>query len=87
LQRPPDPPRDAILLKAHPDRAEIDRFLEELERSRRAPEASSAMPEFCCSFCDKHRREVTKLISGPRVFICDGCVGEAVGVMSHVLRA
>src|SRR5262245_55458493 len=30
---------------------------------------------FTCSFCGKHRREVRKLVSGPRVFICDECVG------------
>src|SRR5690348_3995386 len=29
------------------------------------------MEEFHCSFCGKQRREVRKLISGPRVFICD----------------
>src|SRR5215216_6769471 len=32
------------------------------------------MEEFHCSFCGKQRREVRKLISGPRVFICDQCV-------------
>ena len=32
------------------------------------------MEEFHCSFCAKQRREVRKLISGPRVFICDECV-------------
>jgi ATP-dependent Clp protease ATP-binding subunit ClpX len=32
------------------------------------------MEEFHCSFCGKQRREVRKLISGPRVFICDECV-------------
>jgi ATP-dependent Clp protease ATP-binding subunit ClpX len=31
--------------------------------------------DFTCSFCGKRRREVRKLISGPRVFICDECVG------------
>ena len=30
--------------------------------------------DFHCSFCGKRRREVRKLISGPRVFICDECV-------------
>ncbi len=33
------------------------------------------MDDFHCSFCGKRRREVRKLISGPRVFICDECVG------------
>jgi ClpX C4-type zinc finger/Glyoxalase superfamily protein len=28
-----------------------------------------------CSFCGKSQHEVTKLIAGPTVFICDECVG------------
>jgi ATP-dependent protease Clp ATPase subunit len=32
------------------------------------------LDDFHCSFCGSRRREVRKLISGPRVFICDGCV-------------
>jgi len=28
-----------------------------------------------CSFCGKSQREVRKLIAGPRVFICDACIG------------
>ena len=32
------------------------------------------MEDFHCSFCGKRRREVRKLISGPRVFICNECV-------------
>jgi ATP-dependent Clp protease ATP-binding subunit ClpX len=27
-----------------------------------------------CSFCGKGQREVRKLIAGPTVYICDGCV-------------
>ena len=27
-----------------------------------------------CSFCGKTQRQVTKLISGPGVYICDECV-------------
>ena len=27
-----------------------------------------------CSFCGKHQRDVTKLIAGPGVYICDECV-------------
>jgi hypothetical protein len=30
--------------------------------------------EFRCSFCGKPRREVRKIISGARAFICDECV-------------
>jgi len=28
-----------------------------------------------CSFCGKSDREVTRLIGGPGVYICDACVG------------
>jgi hypothetical protein len=27
-----------------------------------------------CSFCGKHRDQVSRLIAGPGVFICDRCV-------------
>jgi ATP-dependent protease Clp ATPase subunit len=30
-----------------------------------------------CSFCGRDPGEVAKLIAGPAVFICDGCVGSA----------
>jgi ATP-dependent protease Clp ATPase subunit len=30
--------------------------------------------DFSCSFCGKRRDEVRKLVSGPRVFICNECV-------------
>ena len=33
------------------------------------------MDGFTCSFCGKGRHAVARLISGPRVFICDECVG------------
>jgi hypothetical protein len=34
-----------------------------------------------CSFCDRHRREVRLMFSGPRVFICDDCTIEAATVL------
>jgi ClpX C4-type zinc finger len=34
-----------------------------------------------CSFCGKSEREVEKLIAGPSVFICDGCVGLCNGIL------
>ena len=33
------------------------------------------MPKFECSFCGKPKKRVEKLIAGPRVFICNECVG------------
>jgi ATP-dependent Clp protease ATP-binding subunit ClpX len=34
-----------------------------------------------CSFCGKSKAEVRKLIAGPGVFICDGCVAVCKGVL------
>ena len=30
-----------------------------------------------CSFCDRDRRDVAKLVAGPHVYICDLCVSRA----------
>lgn len=27
-----------------------------------------------CSFCGKSEKEVDKLVAGPNVYICDGCI-------------
>jgi ATP-dependent protease Clp ATPase subunit len=35
-----------------------------------------------CSFCRKNNDEVLKLVAGPRVYICDGCVAIASRIMS-----
>jgi ATP-dependent protease Clp ATPase subunit len=32
------------------------------------------MDDLFCSFCGKRKREVRKLVSGPRVFICNECI-------------
>lgn len=34
-----------------------------------------------CSFCKKSEAEVTKLVAGPRVYICDECVAVASRIM------
>lgn len=37
-----------------------------------------------CSFCRKNEAEVSKLVAGPRVYICDECVAAASRIMeSH----
>jgi ATP-dependent protease Clp ATPase subunit len=38
--------------------------------------------KMACSFCGKSAAEVSKLVAGPRVFICDSCVAEASRIMS-----
>lgn len=38
--------------------------------------------QFRCSFCGKDEAEVSKLVAGPRVYICDQCVAIASRIMS-----
>jgi ATP-dependent Clp protease ATP-binding subunit ClpX len=38
-------------------------------------------PVLICSFCGKSQHEVRKLIAGPKVFICDGCVDMCVEII------
>jgi hypothetical protein len=40
-------------------------------------------PDRRCSFCGRARVEVKKLVSGPRVYICDGCAAVAPGPLEH----
>ena len=40
-----------------------------------------------CSFCGKSHAEVRKLVSGPGVFICDGCVETFKQVLDKELAA
>jgi hypothetical protein len=35
-----------------------------------------------CSFCGKRASEVSKLVAGPKVYICDLCVATASRIMS-----
>jgi ATP-dependent protease Clp ATPase subunit len=43
--------------------------------------------DFHCSFCGKRRREVFKLVSGPRVFICSECTARCVHILEKVKAA
>ena len=39
------------------------------------------MAEMYCSFCGKSQHAVAKLIAGPKVFICDECVGICITIL------
>ena len=41
----------------------------------------TSRPVFACSFCSKNQREVTKLISGNDVYICNECVELCHGIL------
>lgn len=38
------------------------------------PGAPLSLEDLRCAFCRAHQSEVAKLIAGPSVFICDGCI-------------
>jgi hypothetical protein len=39
-----------------------------------------------CSFCNRVQDDVRKLIAGPKVFICDGCVGVCSKIIADDTR-
>ena len=39
-----------------------------------------------CSFCGKSHAEVKKLIAGPGVYICDGCIHVCEGILEKELH-
>lgn len=39
-----------------------------------------------CSFCGKSHAEVKKLIAGPGVYICDGCINVCKGILDKELK-
>lgn len=43
-------------------------------------------PDMACSFCGLPNAQVAKLIAGPRVYICDACVGAAEQVLRDRLK-
>ena len=48
--------------------------------SRRVPGSGNVLT---CSFCGKSQKQVKKLIAGPHVYICDGCVGHVHAVIAE----
>ena len=64
----------------------IDEAAEPRRRWWRRPEAGwqGPGPAGPCSFCGRSRKECAKLIAGPGVFICDGCVAHASRLVAGV---
>ena len=49
------------------------------------PQGPAPQPVLYCSFCGKNQHEVSKLIAGPTVFICDECVDVCVDIIDEQL--
>ena len=43
--------------------------------------------ELRCTFCGRQHTEVNKLVAGPGVYICDGCVDLCVDVIAQATHA
>ncbi len=63
----PDPPRTSRVVRA---------------RQLRAGDRADDHEDRCC-FCHRAADEHRRLIAGPPVFICDGCVGVCVDTLAH----
>jgi ATP-dependent Clp protease ATP-binding subunit ClpX len=48
---------------------------------------SPVKSEMRCSFCGKPYTDVTKLIAGPGVYICEGCVNLCVDILAEATEA
>jgi hypothetical protein len=48
-------------------------------RPKPPPQPRAEIPEGwrACAFCGRDRSEVRKLVAGPAILICDGCVDQA----------
>jgi hypothetical protein len=52
-------------------------------RERRRLRAENADAQLLCSFCGKSQRQVTKLIAGPGVYICNECVDLCIEIFDE----
>ena len=48
---------------------------------------AKTISELRCSFCGKLHTEVAKLVAGPGVYICDGCVNLCIDVIAESTHA
>lgn len=53
----------------------------------RPPDRSRRPITLSCSFCGKNSKEVLKLIAGPTVYVCDGCVGDGLARFAQQLMS
>ena len=49
---------------------------------RRAASTRTGTATLRCSFCGKSQKQVTKLVAGPGVYICDQCVDLCVQIIA-----
>jgi hypothetical protein len=57
------------------DIADRQGYLDGVADTRIPVPGAARLDVLCCSFCNKDKDAVAKLVAGPGVYICDECVG------------
>ncbi len=48
--------------------------------AKQGPPSEITLPDLQCSFCAMRRGDAPKMVMGPRVMICNACIGGATSV-------
>ncbi|HKQ00022.1 MAG TPA: ClpX C4-type zinc finger protein [Actinomycetes bacterium] len=59
----------------------VHQIIETAGGARRWGRRSKLPPDLACSFCGRRQRKARKLVAGPDVYICEGCVEMAETVI------
>src|SRR5215208_3261311 len=68
-------------------RSNLTESCQEVPDTKRRWVMSTMTSEMRCSFCGRLHTEVSKLVAGPGVYICDGCVNLSVDVIAQATQA
>ena len=68
-------------------RKQIAYYKKEINESTKDKESKGKHPPLHCSFCGKDRKDATKIIAGPNVYICNECVGVCNSILSEGVSA
>lgn len=52
----------------------------------RPPSGGTPSGKLRCSFCNKHRDDVRKLVAGPGVYICDRCIEQCNDIITEEIE-
>jgi hypothetical protein len=58
-------------------------ILKHLDQSKLPdPHGPKKISHLACSFCDRKQSETKKLIAGPKIYICEICIGDAAALIN-----
>jgi len=77
------PPPAAAPRQGHLDCLSRQGYPDVVTNSRIPVPGEARLEILCCSFCNKDKDAVTKLVAGPGVYICDECVGLCTQIIAE----